>query len=142
VKQAGAWVVGLAVLAGTVLALRAELMTVHETPDAAATEVVVAAETREDGAYVGEMTRGLVSTCRLLVNADVVESSFREVEPAVFAFRLTPPLGEFDRRELRGCLQDTRVQHLLVDVRRLENIEHDDPEARVGAGVATTAGPR
>ena len=106
------------------LALRAELMTVSvEQPEGSYTEVVVAAEVKQEEPGVRpEMTRGLVSTCRLLVNSDVVEDSFVDLGEGVFAFRLNPGLDEFDRREMRGCLSDARVQHLLVEVRHLETV--------------------
>lgn len=123
-KRVLAWVVAAAVAATGILLLRAELMTVEvEQPEGSYTDVVVAASTvREDSGVRKEMTRGLVSTCRLLVNADVVEDSFEPVGGRVFAFRLRPGLDEFDRRELRGCLRDLRVQHLLLDVRQLRTI--------------------
>lgn len=109
-----------------VLLLRAELMTVHEPPvPGSFTNVVVVAETREEPEVLPEMTRGLASTCRLLVNADVVEQSFLPFGDGVFAFSLTPGLDEFDVRELRGCLQDLRVQHLRVDVRSIETVVPD-----------------
>ncbi|MDK3255775.1 hypothetical protein [Blastococcus capsensis] len=113
-----------ALVAGTgILFLRAELMTVDiPQPEGSYTDVVLAVSIREDEAVREEMTRGLVSTCRLLVNADVVEDSFAAVDEGVFAFRLRPGLDEFDRRELEGCLRDTKVQHLLADVRLLETI--------------------
>ena len=119
-----------AVLAGIgIWLLRSELMTVSiQQPEGSYTDVVLEVSVREDEAVREEMARGLISTCRLLVNADVVEDTFVTVEDGVFAFRVRPGLDEFDRRELRGCLSDTRVQHLLADVRRLETItpEGDD----------------
>ncbi len=112
------------------LLLRAELMTVEVAqPQSSYTDVVVAATVvREQPEVRQEMVRGLVSTCRLLVNADVVAESFRAVEPGVFAFRLRPGLDEFDRRELRGCLSDVRVQHLRGDVRTMHTVTPADPE--------------
>ncbi|MCZ2814908.1 hypothetical protein [Modestobacter sp. VKM Ac-2984] len=125
-----AWLALAAVVGVGVLLLRAELMTVElETPEGSFTDVVVAAEVKQEDdpdAVREEMTRGLVSTCRLLVNADVVAESFRAVEPGVFAFRLRPGLDEFDVRELRGCLSDARVQHLLVDVLHLQTVTSAD----------------
>jgi hypothetical protein len=131
--------VGLVVVAlGTVglLALRAELMTVSvEQPEGSYTDVVVAAEVKQEEPGVRpEMTRGLVSTCRLLVNSDVVEDSFVALNEGVFAFRLHPGLDEFDRRELRGCLSDARVQHLQVEVRHLETVTPADGQDQRGAG--------
>ncbi|MCZ2819746.1 hypothetical protein O2V63_05335 [Modestobacter sp. VKM Ac-2977] len=121
----------LAVLTAVgVLLLRAELMTVEvDAPEGSFTDVVVAANVKQEDdpeAVREEMTRGLVSTCRLLVNADVVAESFLTVEPGVFAFRLRPGLDEFERRELRGCLTDARVQHLLVDVLHLQTVTPAD----------------
>lgn len=123
-KRAAAWVVAAAVALTGVLLLRAEIMTVDlELPEGSYTDVVLAAEVvREDPGVRTEMVRGLVSTCRLLVNADVVEESFRSVDPGVFAFRLRPGLDEFDERELRGCLSDLRVQHLRGEVLELETV--------------------
>ncbi|CCG02656.1 hypothetical protein [Blastococcus saxobsidens] len=117
-----------ALVAGTgILFLRAELMTVDiPQPEGSYTDVVLAVSIREDEAVREEMTRGLVSNCRLLVNADVVEDSFAAVDEGVFSFRLRPGLDEFDRRELEGCLRDTKVQHLLADVRRLETVTPQD----------------
>lgn len=112
-------------LAGTGLyLLRAELMTVEiDQPESSYTDVVVVADVaREAPGVREEMTRGLVSTCRLLVNADVVAETFREIGDGAFAFRLRPGLDEFDRRELRGCLSDLRVQHLRLEVRHLQTV--------------------
>ena len=111
------------VAAAGVLLLRAEVMTVtRRLPPGSHTDVVLEARTREDPRLLPEMTRSLVSLCRLLVNADVDERSFTDLGGGGFAFRVTPGLGEFDLREMRGCLQDTRVQHLLVDVQEIETV--------------------
>lgn len=120
-------VVGLlavALAAVGILLLRSELMTVDvPQPEGSYTDVVVVASTvREDPEVTEEMTRGLVSACRLLVDADVIEDSFARTGADVFGFRLRPGLDEFERRELRGCLSDLRVQHLLLDVRRLATV--------------------
>ena len=121
--RALAWLAAAVVAAVGILLLRSELMTVDvPQPEGSYTDVVLAVSVREDEAVREEMARGLISTCRLLVNADVVEDSFITVEQDVYAFRLRPGLDEFDRRELSGCLRDTRVQHLLAEVRLLETV--------------------
>lgn len=115
----------VAALAATGLwALRAELMTVEvEQPEGSYTTVVLAARVvREEPGVVEEMARGLVSACRLLVNSDLVADSFVPVRDGVFSFRLRPGLDEFDVRELRGCLSDTRVQHLQADVQEIRTV--------------------
>ncbi len=43
----------------------------------ARTEFVVRAETREDHGCLTGTTRGVVGVCRLLVDADLTEGSFR-----------------------------------------------------------------
>ncbi|SFF47448.1 hypothetical protein [Blastococcus tunisiensis] len=123
-KRAVVGLIAAVVAVVGVVLLRSELMTVDVAqPEGSYTDVVVAAATvREDPSVREEMTRGLVSACRLLVNADVVEDSFLQTGDGVFAFRLRPGLDEFDRRELRGCLRDLRVQHLLLDVRELTTV--------------------
>lgn len=126
-KRVLAWVTAALVVGAGVLFLRAELMTVDiPQPEGSYTDVVLAVSIREDEAVREEMARGLVSTCRLLVNADVVEDTFTTVDDGVFAFRVRPGLDEFDRRELRGCLEDLKVQHLLADVRLLETVAPQD----------------
>jgi hypothetical protein len=116
--------VAAAVIAAGVVALRAEVMTVHLAPPSGSqTEFVVVAHTKEDARHLPEMTRSLVSLCRLLVNGDVVENSFDARADGVFAFSVTPGLDEFDVREMRGCLQDMRVQHLLLDVRQVRTTQ-------------------
>jgi hypothetical protein len=129
-RKAAAWVLVAVLVVVGVLALRAELMTVEVAqPEGSYTDVVVGARVvREDAGVQSAMTRGLVSTCRLLVNADVVEQSFRSVGDDLFAFRLRPALDEFDRRELRGCLSDLRVQHLRVEVRHLATVTPADAD--------------
>ena len=122
-KRVIAGLAAAALVATGIWFLRSELMTVDVAqPEGSYTDVVLEVSIREDEAVREEMARGLISTCRLLVNADVVEDTFVTVEDGVFAFRVRPGLDEFDRRELRGCLSDTRVQHLLADVRTLETI--------------------
>ena len=126
--RALAWLSGLALLAVSVLVLRAELMTVElDSEPGSRTAFVVQATTLEDEGHLTEMTRGLVSVCRLLVNADVAEQSFQRTSDREYAFTLVPGLDEFDLREMRGCLADTRVQHLLVDVVYVETTTRTEP---------------
>ena len=122
-KRAVLATVGLVAGVTGVLLLRSELMTVHTpTPPGSRTSFVIEADTREHPRHLPEMTRGLVSVCRLLVNADVVEDTFVAEAEDVFSFTLRPALDEFDVREMRGCLQDTRVQFLKVDVREVQRV--------------------
>ena len=122
-KKAVLRLAALALAVTGIVLLRAELMTVHiPQPPGSRTEFVLVAATREDPRLLPEMVSSLVSVCRLLVNADLVERSLLETGDRTFAFSVTPGLGEFDLREMRGCLQDTKVQHLLVEVREMETV--------------------
>lgn len=113
----------LAVAAVAVLVLRSELMTRHVPPPPGAwTDVVVEARVRHAASPTQEMARSLVDTCRLTVDTRTRTTALREVAPSVFAFRLTPALDEYDRRELRGCLQDLREERVLLDVRELRTV--------------------
>lgn len=115
------WLVALVASGAAIFLLRAETMTVNvEQPAGSRTDFVVEARTRSDTRHLHEMTRGLVSVCRLLVNSDLVERSFHLRPDGVFTFSLEPALDKFDLREMRGCLQDTRVRHLLVEVRSVD----------------------
>ncbi len=115
-------VVGLAVFVAGVLVLRAETLSTHvDTPPGSRTEVVIDAATKnaEPSATVPELAEALVLTCRLQVAAELIDEELREIEPSTFAFALTPALDESDRRQLIGCLEDARVDHLQADVVRL-----------------------
>lgn len=114
------WVAAVAVAAGALL-MRAELMTVHEGGRTGASEVVVGARTKGAPELLEPRARALITTCRLLVGSGLQDPALREVEPSVYAFRVEPALDEFDERELRGCLQDLRVEHVLLHVREVRH---------------------
>lgn len=119
--RAAALAVVVAAAAG-VLLLRGELMTVHRpSAPGSVTEVVLVARTQRSPAVLAGLTGGLVESCRVLVHASAVSTPLREVAPGRFTYRLTPALDEFDRRELKGCLQDLRQEGVLVDVQRMRS---------------------
>lgn len=66
------------------------------------------------------MVRALLDVCRLEVDADLVV--FDSVDADEFRFVLSPTLNESDRRQLHGCLEDARIQHLQLDVLRMETV--------------------
>ncbi len=105
--------------------LRAETMA-RNTPDefGSALAVIVRAEVRrEPESATLEMARALVNTCRLQVDSTLVQPLFRQVDDDTFRFVLEPDLIESDRRQLRGCLQDARLQHLQLDVLDMRQLE-------------------
>jgi hypothetical protein len=63
---------------------------------------------------IEDMTHGLMGVCRLEIDADLVGA--HRLDADEFRFVLSPTLNETDRRQLHGCLEDARVQHLQVDV--------------------------
>lgn len=114
-----------AAVAAGVLLLRAETMSTHvEAPPGSRTEVIVRVDTRnaESSATERELTYALVLACRLHVNAELRSSGLREVGPDTYGFTLSPALDESDQRQLHGCLEDTRIDHVQLAVARLENM--------------------
>ena len=113
----------LAVAVVAVLVLRAELMTSHATtPPGSVTQVVVQARTSRAPELLPQLTRGLVDVCRLAAGAREA-TPLQQLSRTRFAFTLRPALDAFDRRELKGCLQDLREEGLLVDVEQLRTVD-------------------
>ena len=100
----------------------------RDTPEGAGSslEVIVQASTvREPTTSKEEMARALVNVCRLQVDTTVVQDRFRQLSNDVFRFVLSPKLIPRDQVQLRGCLEDTRVQHLILHVLTMQEF---DPE--------------
>ena len=98
----------------------------RDTPEGAGSslEVIVQASTvREPTTSLEEMARALVDVCRLQVDTTVIEDRFRQLSDDVFRFVLRPKLIPRDQRQLRGCLEDTRVQHLVLDVLTMQEFD-------------------
>lgn len=115
-------VVGVVVLLGVVAfgVQRLALATMSRdvpTDPGSRTEVVVEADAVREPHYgLLEMTRALFMACRLQVTVDLVEQAFERVSPSAFRFVVQPALNESDRRQLHGCLEDARLEHLQLDV--------------------------
>lgn len=106
-------------LAAGVWFLREETMSVHvATPAGSRTEVVVEAATRnsEPSASEQELTRALVLACHLEVAAELGPEGIVELAPHTYGFALTPALDRSDGFQLRGCLQDLAIDHVLLEV--------------------------
>ena len=104
-------------------------MTRHEPGVAGtASEIVVSAETRNPNpaATTAELTKALLDICRLEVTAEPA-GPMVELAPGRYRFVLEPALDEFDERQLHGCLEDARQNHLQVDVRSLRRITSPSP---------------
>lgn len=117
----------LVALVAVVLGIRwlaAATLTRHEpVPPGSALVVTVDAE-RRGGAEHGlaELVQGLAQVCHLEVGAVVVPGSVEQVAGERFRFRLEPALDDADERQLRGCLQDARVDHVLLEVEAMERL--------------------
>lgn len=123
-------VVAAALVAG-VLVLRERTMTRHEPGvPGTATEVVVHAATRNAGPGVSttELTRALMLTCRLEVEAEPVGNLERvAVDDHRYRLVLAPALDEFDERQLHGCLEDATMNYLQLEVLRLRQVDPAAP---------------
>lgn len=109
----------LAVALGVaVLGLRAANMSTHQpVPPDSALELILAARTHggERTQSIEEMTEALTLVCRLEVNADP-GGPLEPLGDGRFRVVLHPTLDRSDQRQLRGCLEDWRVDGVQVDV--------------------------
>ena len=124
-RSVAGMVAAVVVVVGVVL-LREQTMTRHQPRvPGTATEVVVNAASRnnEPASTVAELTQALVSTCRLEVDAEPVSGLERlSSEHHRYRLVLAPALDEFDQRQLHGCLEDARINHLQLKVTQLRAI--------------------
>jgi hypothetical protein len=115
--------VGLAIGIVAVLALREATLSTHQ-PVArdSRIELVVAASTKggEGHQTLAEMVQAQVLACRLEVNSDVV-GAIEDQGDDHFRAVLTPSLDETNRRQFRGCIEDWVIDHVRLDVVRLED---------------------
>jgi len=120
-RLVAALVVGLAALVVVIL-LRQETMSVHTLgPPGSSTVVVVEASARFQRAAstTASLARAQIALCRTEVHDVTTDPEVIHELPATFAFRLHPALDEADRRQLHGCLEDARIDHLQMSVVRM-----------------------
>ena len=123
-RNVAAAVAAMLVVIG-VLVLRERTMSRHEPRvPGTATEIVVEAATNAGAAATTEFTRALVGICRLEVDAELVSEPER-VSDQHHRYRLVlaPALDEFDERQIHGCLEDARVNHLQLEVLTLRRLQ-------------------
>ena len=107
-----------------VVALREATQSVHEPIDPdSRIEVVVTIEANrsEAGQTLREMAEAQLLACRLEVGSDPV-GGFEEIADDQFRMVLAPSLDTTDRRQFRGCLEDWVIDHVRLDVLKLEEI--------------------
>lgn len=97
-------------------------MTRHEpVPPDSRMAVVVEAHTKGHSPYSRlQMTRSLFMACRLQADTTVLEDDFRTLGSDTFRFVLQPALDDSDQRQLRGCLEDSRIDQIQLDVLSIE----------------------
>ena len=94
-----------------------------EVPDGAVTIAEIAVDRRAGAEEdLPLMVQGLVSVCLLEVRGGLADEGIRGAADERFVVRIEPGLDDADRRQLHGCLEDWRVDHLLAQVVRLETV--------------------
>ena len=105
-------------LGSGVFVLRSATMSTHQAvPAGSELELVLAARKHggEQTQNLAEMTEALVLVCRLEVDADPL-GPIEPLGDGRFRVVVHPSLDRSDQRQLRGCLEDWRVDGVLVDV--------------------------
>ena len=110
-------VVGVALGLGAVLALREATLSTHEPvpPDSSVELVVHSRVNRGERSSLGTMTESLVRLCVLEV-APEIDGPVEDLGDDRFRFVLRPALDDTDRTQFRGCVEDWKIDNLLVDV--------------------------
>ncbi len=123
-RHLAAWL-GFLLFVGIAIPILANATMSKRTPvdEGSTMEVIMTARiSHEPQNSIGEMARTLFATCRLQVPAVVHEEGFRRLATDRFRFVIQPSLNESDRRQLHGCLEDSRLQHLQADVIAIREI--------------------
>jgi len=92
-------------------------MTRHDDVEAGSALEVEMTISMRSGVEAGEeeIAEALVVTCQLEVRGGVVHD-LETLGDGRYRFVMTPGLDEADRRQLTGCLQDMRIDHVLANV--------------------------
>jgi hypothetical protein len=118
--------IGLAAGLIGVFALREATLSTHGRIDPESRiALVVDARTEggEPGQSLNEMVEALLYTCRLEVTSDLAGPiEIERQDEGRFRAVLQPALDETNRRQMRGCIEDWTIDHLLVDVVSFEPI--------------------
>jgi hypothetical protein len=68
-----------------------------------------------------EIAEALAVTCQLEVRGNIIPDSIETIGDARFRFVVRPALDRTDRHQLRGCIQDLRIDGVLADVVAMEH---------------------
>lgn len=122
---AGLGVVGLAVGALGVIALREATMSTHSAvPPDSRVELVVEAASRggDESHTLEERVDALVRTCRLEVASDLV-GRMEPLGDGRYRGVLAPAMDDTDRRQFRGCIEDWVIDNVRLDIEELRDLE-------------------
>lgn len=116
--------VGLALGIVGVLALREATLSTHEPTTASETELVVSARTRggEHNQTLAEMVEAQLLACRLEVTSDLA-GPIEPLGDGRFQAVFTPAMDETNRRQFRGCVEDWSIDHVLLGVVELNQVD-------------------
>ncbi|MDP1819437.1 MAG: hypothetical protein Q8K58_06015 [Acidimicrobiales bacterium] len=111
--------VGVALGVAAVLALKEATLSTHHRVDPKTTAVVTLdarSKGAERGRSLGDMVETLLLACRLEVARTEMEGPVRELGSGRYEATFRPMLDETNQRQLRGCLEDWSIDHILIDV--------------------------
>ena len=99
-------------------------LTRHEEVAPGSSLVLTIRGEREDDAEHErhELVEALVTMCQLEVNSVVDSDSIRTVDEdrGIYSATFQPALDKADQRQLRGCLEDLRIDHFRAWVQSME----------------------
>jgi hypothetical protein len=121
--RAALGLVGLGAGVAGVLALREATLSTHQQAAGRGMELVVSARTKggEEGQTLAEMVEAQLLTCRLEVTSDLA-GPIEPLGDGRFRVVLEPAMDQTNRRQFRGCVEDFLIDHLQIDVIRLNAV--------------------
>ena len=98
-----------------------ETLTRHTPVDPGSHLIVVVRAERHDAAEHGEadLVEAVMDLCQLEVGGSVEEGDAVALGASRYRFVLHPSLDEADQRQLRGCVEDLRIDHFLATVEEM-----------------------
>jgi hypothetical protein len=122
--RAALGLVGLGLGVAGVLALREATLSTHQPVAARQMELVVSARTKggETDQTLAEMVEAQLLACRLEVTSDVT-SPIEPLGDGRFRVVLEPAMDQTNRRQFRGCVEDFVIDHLQINVIRLDELD-------------------
>jgi hypothetical protein len=117
-------IVGLGLGVAAVLVLREATLSTHGEPVGREVELVVSAKTKggEPTQTLPNMVEAQLLACRLEVNSQIV-GPIEDLGSGRFRAVLAPSMDQTNRRQFRGCVEDWMIDHVLINVVELNEIE-------------------